>query len=73
MTRTTLEPAVLTMADAVAYTRQSESTIKRALKATDPASFPPPLRAKKKGTHPKAPLQFFRTELDAWLQKFPDA
>jgi predicted DNA-binding transcriptional regulator AlpA len=66
-------PAVLRIADAAAYTAQSESTIRRAVHTTDPAAFPPPLKAKKQGTHPKAPLQFLRRELDAWLEQFPDA
>lgn len=70
---TAIAPAAFKIADAVTYTGQSESTIRRAVHSTDPNAFPPPLKAKKKGTHPKAPLQFLRRELDAWLESFPDA
>jgi predicted DNA-binding transcriptional regulator AlpA len=70
---TGVTPALFRIAGAVEYTGQSESTIRRAVHATDPTAFPPPLKAKKQGTHPKAPLQFLRRELDAWLEQFPDA
>ena len=61
------------IADAAAMTGVSQNTIRRAVKATDPNSFPPPLRARKVGNGPSAKLIFTTGDLAAWVESFPDA
>lgn len=57
--------------EAATATSMSVSTIRRALRSTDPAAFPPPLRAKKAGL--KGKLLIPATELSRWLESLPDA
>ena len=61
------------LAKAAAMTGVSQNTIRRAVKATDPNSFPPPLRARKVGNGPSAKLIFTTGDLAAWVESFPDA
>lgn len=48
-------------------------TLERAIRATDPYSFPPPLRAKKAGYARNSKIVILRPDLQAWLESFPDA
>lgn len=66
-------PAVLGIRDAAAYTDTSVATIRRALAATDPAAFPPPLRGKRKGVAVNSPIVIPVAELDRWISEWPDA
>lgn len=59
--------------DAATAYSVSESTIRRAIKATDPESFPPPLRAKRKGKGEKAEVVIHAEWLDAWVESWPEA
>lgn len=58
---------------AAATAGQSVDTIKRALRATDPRTFPPPLRAKRAGTAANSKHLILATDLQRWLDSFPDA
>jgi hypothetical protein len=49
----------------------SEKTLRRAINATDPKAFPPPLRAKRMGT--AGPQRILHADLEAWLEKWPAA
>ena len=49
-----VDPVAYTIDQAAAAVGMSRQTIKRAIQATDPRTFPPPLRAKRAGTSPKA-------------------
>jgi hypothetical protein len=57
------------VAEAAEAVSMSIDTIRRAMKATDPAAFPPPLRAKRT---PKKTL-ILAQELDRWVDSLPDA
>lgn len=57
-------------ADAVSI---SVSTIRRAIRATDPAAFPPPLRARRSGTEKKPGYRILGTELQRWVESWPAA
>jgi hypothetical protein len=52
---------------------QSVDTLKRAIHATDPASFPPPLRAKRAGTASNSGYLVLVSELERWVNSLPDA
>ncbi|HEY9249240.1 MAG TPA: helix-turn-helix domain-containing protein [Rariglobus sp.] len=65
----TSTPMAFTLNEAAATARQSPSTIRRAIHATDPAAFPPPLKAKRDG---KGYL-ILAADLNAWLESLPDA
>lgn len=49
----------------------SPDTIRRAIHATDPAKFPPPLKANRKGK--SGPYSIHVTDLDAWHASWPAA
>lgn len=49
----------------------SEKTLRRAINATDPKVFPPPLKAKRMGA--TGAQRVLHTDLVAWLDKWPDA
>lgn len=66
-------PLAVGIADAAAMTGVSQNTIRRAVKATDPAAFPPPLRARKVGSGPSAKHLIRVVDLEAWVDAFPDA
>lgn len=55
----------------------SVDTLRRAIHATDPAQFPPPLAAKrmtKRGsTDRNAPYRIPASALQAWIDSLPDA
>lgn len=55
--------------EAATATSMSVSTIRRALRSTDPAAFPPPLRAKKADGR----LVIEATELRTWVAGLPKA
>lgn len=51
----------------------SVETLRRAIKATDPRSFPPPLEAKRIGSEKKASYRILAADLQAWLDSLPAA
>lgn len=51
----------------------SVKTLRRAIQATDPAAYPPPLKAKRKGASEKAAYQILHDDLVAWARSLPDA
>ena len=59
--------------EAAALTPFSERTLERAFQATDPHSFPPPLKARKAGTAHNSPLVILIADLEAWLRSLPEA
>lgn len=59
--------------EAAALTPFSARTIDRATHATDPKSFPPPLRTKRAGIGPTAKRLILASELKRWLDSLPDA
>ncbi len=71
MPATTTWPEWMTLPIAAEYQRAAGvSTLRRAIHATDPKTFPPPLPAKRGA---KGALIIRRTDLDAWLERLPDA
>jgi len=58
-----------TLPEAAQAVRRSEATLRRAIHATDPNAYPPPLRAKKDARGYLIPA----TELQAWLDSLEDA
>lgn len=66
-------PLVYSVAEAAEITHMSQETIRKAIRATNPRSFPPPLRAKRVGLGPRAKHIVLATDLLAWLQILPDA
>jgi hypothetical protein len=63
-------PFAFRLADAAARTPFSVPTLRRAIQATDPTAFPPPLRAKKDS---KGRLIILPRDLEEWLDSLPDA
>ncbi len=63
----------LSIAAAAKAVGQSPDTIKRAIRATDPDTFPPPLRAKRAGRAANAAYLIPVTELERWVASLPDA
>lgn len=61
------------VADAAEATGVSVDIIRRALRATDPTAWPPPLRAKQIGDAPNAPKLIEADELRDWIARFPEA
>ena len=51
----------------------STATIRRAIKATDPTAFPPPLRAKNIGSDERPDYRILHHALEAWAASFKDA
>lgn len=62
--------AAYTLEELAEVTPWSVSTFRRALKATNPREFPPPLTAKRDSKGKQAILH---TELQRWLESLPDA
>jgi hypothetical protein len=56
--------------EAAQMVSMSEATIKRAIRTTDPASFPPPLKAKRGG---KGEYLIAVAELHRWAARLDDA
>lgn len=63
----------LPLAEAAAAVGLSVDTLKRAIHATDPTGFPPPLRAKRAGNASNAGYLVLVSELERWVNSFPDA
>ena len=51
----------------------SVDVLRQAIHATDPNSFPPPLKAKRKGTEKKFSYSVAHAELERWHAALPDA
>ena len=51
----------------------SIDTIRRAIRATDPNAYPPPLRAKRTGSEKKPSYRVSHTNLMAWYDSLKDA
>lgn len=62
-----------TVSEAADVTRMSQDTIRKAIRATNPRNFPPPLRAKRVGTGPRAKHLILAADLMSWLSTLPDA
>jgi len=62
-----------TLAEAAEQVSVSEKTLRRAIQATDPTAFPPPLLAKRMGTPKKPAYRVLHADLMAWAQSLPDA
>lgn len=62
-----------TLAEAAEVAGVSVTTLRRAINATDPRSFPPPLVAKRVGLGEKAHRRILATELERWVKALPDA
>ena len=62
--------AALTAQEAAELTPWTVHVIRRAVNATDPNTFPPPLKAKR---GPRGQHVILRRDLDAWLDSLPDA
>lgn len=75
MTPTTA-PLALSLTDCAALSPFSEKQIRQAVKATDEASWPPPLKAKVTSRNADgSPRQYvvLRKEFERWLDNLPDA
>lgn len=66
-------PVAVDLAGAARLTGVSVSQLRRAIKATDPTAFPPPLRAKRAGSGPSAKHLIRVVDLESWIASFPDA
>lgn len=74
MARRDLPQVAYTVREAADATGMSEHTIRRAIHATDPAAFPPPLvGAKRAGEGRNASYRIPAKALEAWIDSFPDA
>lgn len=67
------QPICVDISEAAELTGVHENTIRRAIKATDSRTFPPPLAARKAGGGPNARLLFLVDDLTAWVKSFPAA
>jgi predicted DNA-binding transcriptional regulator AlpA len=61
---------LLTLPEAAALVPFSVDTLRRAVNATSPDTFPPPLRGKKDS---KGRYLIRSVDLDAWIDSLPDA
>lgn len=70
MTSLTGQKMLLSLIEAAALTPFSSSTLRKAIRTTNPAGFPPPLRAKQdsKGRYMIRPA-----DLQDWIDRLPDA
>ena len=73
-----MDKVAYTLREAAAAAGCSESTILRAIHTTGVdkdgrPTFPPPLKAKRKGHGPKAELSISAEDLKAWHDAWPDA
>ena len=62
---------LLTLPEAADLTSFAVDTIRRAIRTTDPHSFPPPLLAKRAGSGGK--FLILQSELTRWMHDLPDA
>lgn len=67
----TVPKLAYSLSEAAGLASVSEKTLRRAIHATDPRAFPPPLKAKRMGV--SGAQRILHTELMAWLERFPDA
>jgi hypothetical protein len=51
----------------------SVDTIRRAIRATDPGAYPPPLKAKQTGSDKKPAYRILHADLEAWASSLKDA
>ena len=51
----------------------SIDTIRRAIRATDPNAYPPPLKAKRSGSDKKPAYRVLHADLEAWASSLKDA
>jgi predicted DNA-binding transcriptional regulator AlpA len=61
---------LLTIPEAASLTPFGDKTIRAAIKATDPAAFPPPLKAKR-GSRGQYLVRV--ADLEAWIDSLQDA
>lgn len=66
-------PVAVTVTDAARLAGVSPSVIRRAIHATDPREWPPPLKAHRKGTAPTAAYLIRTADLDEWVSSMPTA
>ena len=59
--------------DAADQVSVSVQTLRRAIAATDPNAFPPPLKARRTGTEKKPSYRIEHDELVAWVNSLPSA
>lgn len=62
-----------TIPEAAEQVSVSIDTLRRAIRATDPATYPPPLKAKRTGSLKKPSYRISHTELMAWFNSLADA
>ena len=62
-----------TLTEAAAAVSVSVDTLRKAIHATDPSSFPPPLNAKRMGTERKNSYRISHANLMAWYDSLADA
>ena len=62
-----------TIGQAAEQVGYSDKTIRKAIHATDPAAFPPPLKAKNGGSEKKPSYRILHADLMAWAESLPDA
>lgn len=66
--------ALMKLAEAAEQASVSIDTIRRAIRATDPNAYPPPLKAKRTGSSEKKPeYRIQASALEAWIDSLPDA
>lgn len=62
-----------TLAEAAEQVSVSVKTLRRAIAATDPNAYPPPLAAKNAGSDKKPSYRVHHTALEAWADSLKDA
>ena len=62
-----------TLSEAAEQVSVSVPTLRRAIAATNPDAYPPPLRAKNAGSPKKPSYRIFHDELMAWAKSLKDA
>lgn len=62
-----------TLPEAAAEVSVSVDTLRRAIRSTDPAAYPPPLKAKNAGSDKKPSYRIPHAALVAWAESLADA
>ena len=70
MTARAVAKIAYTVHEAAELTPWSHDVIRKAIRATDPTAFPPPLKAKR---GPRGQYIIRPADLEAWLDSFEDA
>jgi len=65
--------SLMKLAEAAEEASVSVDTLRRAIRATDPNAYPPPLRAKRTGSERKPEYRIQASALEAWINSLPDA